>query len=106
MTKAQNRVLVPFDFRPLQLSGDAATRNGPSYPKGENRSSLLKLAILYSMHLDVCCFCYHVSWQKKIIIRPNFDCSMLFKLFFFLFQLFIVLYFVVCMISCYHFVVK
>jgi len=42
---------------------------------------------------------------KKIIIRPNFDCSRLFKLFF-LFQLFIVLYFVVCIISCYHFVVK
>ena len=44
------------------------------------------------MHLDVCCFYYHVSWQKMIIIRPNFDCSRLFKLFF-LFQLFIVLYF-------------
>jgi len=26
------------------------------------------------MHLDVCCFCYHVSWWIKIIIRPNFDC--------------------------------
>ena len=69
--------------------------------------SLVKLFffILYSMHLDVCCFCYHVSWQKKIIIRPNFNFSRLFKLLF-LFQLFIILYFVVCMISCYQFVVK